>query len=81
MIHDLKCSIPYFTAVSSGIKRFELRFNDRDYKVGDYLKLQEYCSVSKKYTGLFIYVEVLYILNLSEFQDNRDNWVIMSITL
>jgi ASC-1-like (ASCH) protein len=81
MIHDLKCSKPYFEAVATGIKRFELRLNDRNYKVGDLLRLKEYCSFCQDYTGRSVIVSVLYILNLSEFQGNTDNMIIMSISL
>lgn len=41
MIHSVKCSSNYFLDLLSGRKTFELRFNDRDYKVGDYLAVNE----------------------------------------
>lgn len=37
-IHQLKIKDVYARAVSDGSKRFELRKNDRDFKVGDLLK-------------------------------------------
>ena len=45
MIHELKILPEYFEAVTSGRKQFEIRKNDRDFKVGDQLILREY----KKY--------------------------------
>lgn len=41
-IHYLKTYIEFFQAIKSGDKNFELRKNDRDYKVGDILVLMEY---------------------------------------
>src|SRR6516165_4443974 len=38
-IHVLKCAEPHFTDVAEGRKRFEIRFNDRGYAVGDILEL------------------------------------------
>jgi len=40
-MHELKADKQYFADTWSGTKRFELRFDDRDYQVGDYLKLKE----------------------------------------
>lgn len=42
VIHELKCWIPWFEFIRCGRKRFELRFNDRGYQVGDLLRLREY---------------------------------------
>lgn len=42
VIHDLKCWPQYFWSVVRGEKPFEIRKNDRNFKVGDYLGLQEY---------------------------------------
>ena len=36
-IHDLKIEEQYYIDVCSGKKTFELRKNDRDYQVGDYV--------------------------------------------
>lgn len=40
--HELKVVEPYFTDLKTGKKTFELRFNDRDYQVGDVLILRKY---------------------------------------
>jgi antitoxin component HigA of HigAB toxin-antitoxin module len=37
--HRLKCEAPFFDAVEVGRKTAELRFNDRDFRVGDVLEL------------------------------------------
>ena len=41
-LHTLKIYSEYYDAVRNGIKTFEIRKNDRDYKVGDTLRLREY---------------------------------------
>jgi len=51
MTHELKTWPEYFEAIASGAKTFEIRENDRDFKVGDILVLEEYNDNSKKYTG------------------------------
>lgn len=40
--HTLKLDIKYCTDVYSGRKSFELRFNDRNYKVGDTIRFIPY---------------------------------------
>jgi hypothetical protein len=60
-VHHVK-SWPYlFEAVIQGVKRHELRKNDRDYRVGDILVLREYSPDSGEYTGRQYAVEVTYI--------------------
>ena len=38
--HELKTDAPFFDAVKSGEKKFELRFNDRGFQKGDTLLLK-----------------------------------------
>lgn len=40
--HQLKCWPPYFQALGDGTKTFELRKDDRKYRVGDILHLREW---------------------------------------
>lgn len=42
MIHSLKSSHEHFQNVWAGIKTFEIRKNDRHFKEGDFLVLQEW---------------------------------------
>lgn len=42
--HDLKIHPLYYTAVMCGDKTFEIRKNDRDFKVGDDIKLLEFAD-------------------------------------
>lgn len=47
--HRLKIVEPFTTAVRSGAKKFEIRKNDRSFKVGDILMLEPYCLKTKKH--------------------------------
>lgn len=49
--HHVKSWTPFFQAIKEGTKTHELRVNDRDYKVGDILYLEEYEPFDGKYTG------------------------------
>ena len=39
--HDVKLVSDFYDDSASGVKSFEIRKNDRDYQVGDYLNLRE----------------------------------------
>lgn len=58
--HHLKCWPHFFAAVASGEKRFELRKNDRDFKAGDFLILEEYDPQAQSYTGRAVGCRVTY---------------------
>lgn len=66
MEHRLKTVQPYFTDVRNGLKTFEVRKNDRDFKVGDVLLLEEYRDTggafTSGYTGLVVRKKVVYVL-------------------
>ena len=61
-IHELKSWPQFFTRVISGEKTFELRVNDRDFKLGDFLFLREYDPQTEQYSGRFQYARITYIL-------------------
>ncbi|EAH2686743.1 DUF3850 domain-containing protein, partial [Listeria monocytogenes] len=41
-LHELKTMSEYFAAVAEERKTFEIRKNDRDFKIDDYLLLKEF---------------------------------------
>ena len=47
MIHSVKIQPHYFNDVLTGRKTFEVRKNDRNYRVGDYIALNEWCDTKK----------------------------------
>lgn len=65
--HYLKTWQPYFDKVATGIKKFEVRKNDRDFKVGDNVILQEYDPIKKDFTGREIGKKITYILYGGDF--------------
>jgi hypothetical protein len=62
MIHILKTWPEFFIALESGVKNFELRRNDRPFKVGDQLFLCEYNPTLTQYTGRNRMYEITYTL-------------------
>lgn len=67
MKHELKIWPEFFQAVEDGRKTFEIRRKDRQYQVGDILKLMEYDPVRNEYTGSAVLVRVTYILDDPNF--------------
>ncbi len=61
-VHELKCWPDYFRAVKREAKTFDLRLNDRHYRVGDTVILKEYDPMTKKYSGLVCRRSVSYVL-------------------
>lgn len=76
MVHELKILPEYFKEVISNKKKFEVRKNDRNFKVGDSLVLKEY--INGEYTGAICICEVTYILQGGKYGINKD-YCILSI--
>lgn len=75
MIHELKIHSSFFAEIVKLNKRFEVRKNDRDFQVGDFLALNEIDE--GEYTGRTALVRVTYILDDCNFC--KPGTVIMSI--
>ncbi len=75
MIHELKILPEYFEAVTSGRKQFEIRENDRNFKIGDQLILREWSK--NEYTGDSYKAEITYITNYAQ----RDGYVVLGIKM
>jgi len=78
-IHKLRTYPPEFTQSMFGNKSFELRVDDRDYRLGDYLALEEWDPETKEYSGRSIMRQVTYILK-GRF-GLPDNMVIMAVVV
>lgn len=71
--HKLKILPEYYIAVSDGSKTFEIRKNDRDFKLGDIVMLQEYDESG--FRGRNILVEIVYLTDYEQ----KDNYVVLGI--
>ncbi|WP_347567932.1 DUF3850 domain-containing protein [Cronobacter turicensis] len=76
--HNLKIWPEHYSAVFAGVKRAELRKNDRDYRVGDTLDLCEWDKDDESFTGEFISVTVTNVADVSEWMPG---YVLLSIEL
>ena len=73
-IHELKIWPPYYRDVENGVKTFEVRKYDRDFRVGDILILKEY---NGEYTGKSVIMRICYALSDPDFV--KDGYVILGI--
>jgi hypothetical protein len=84
--HELKTDPEVFEAVAKGLKTHEIRYNDRDFQVGDTLKLREtfYTGAEMKagkplaYTNRDIVVTVTHVLT-GPIYGLAEGWAILSI--
>ena len=74
-VHDIRLAAMYFEDVAKGKKTFELRKNDRDYKVEDILEMMEFKD--GKNTGRIIRAEVIYLLE--NYTGLSEDYCIMGI--
>ena len=78
-IHELKILPEYFLEVVNGNKTFEVRKNDRDFQIGDYVTLREYNIETNEYTGRQINVKITYVLDNSNYC--KEGFVIFSFSV
>jgi Protein of unknown function (DUF551). len=74
--HNLKIWPEYFAAVRDGLKRAELRWNDREYQEGDILDLCEWDPNEEAFTGDFISVTVTHVADLGQWMSG---YVLLSV--
>jgi hypothetical protein len=73
-IHYIKCWPKFFDAVARGKKPFEVRKNDRDYRVGDQLVMYEWDPEAAKereaegYSGREVRGTITYIMDAGTFE-------------
>ena len=78
MIHELKTEREYFEAIVRGDKTFEVRENDRQFKVNDELLLKEISLSCSGYTGRVLHRRISYILPGGSFGID-ENYVVMGL--
>lgn len=78
MIHALKQETAYFQLTIKNKKNYEIRLNDRNFAVGDYIALNEWDPIEKKYTGRSEVCEIESILNTDDFPEGlKEGYVIL----
>jgi ASC-1-like (ASCH) protein len=75
-VHRLKTINPYFEKVWAGKKLFEVRFNDREFKVNDIVYLEEFDPILNVFSRRVVKVKILYILD--NYEALHDNYVVFS---
>ncbi|WP_373220903.1 ParB/RepB/Spo0J family partition protein [Mediterraneibacter gnavus] len=73
--HEVKLASMFYDDVASGKKTFELRKNDRGYKVGDILHMLEFKN--GKHTGRTIKADIVYMLE--EYTGLAEDYCILGI--
>jgi hypothetical protein len=77
--HVLKCLAPYYQHVIDGDKTFEVRKNDREFKMGDTILLMEITTEDRaEYTGREKVFQITYILKGGKF-GIKDDYCILGI--
>ncbi len=79
MTHALKTWTEFYQAVEAGIKPFEIRRDDRPFKVGETLLLQEWDNIKKEYTGNETKRTITFILRNAEMFGLMPGFAIMGI--
>ncbi len=64
-VHELKIEKRFFDDILIGVKRFELRRNDRNFCVGDTVILKEFLKGG--FTGRLLKVHIIYLLKYADF--------------
>lgn len=77
MKHELKSWPEYFQPVWVGVKTFEIRQNDRQFKLYDEVVLQEYDHDEKDYTGREIEGYIVYLTDFEQYA----GWVVFQLSL
>lgn len=74
--HDVKIEKQYYDRIISGQKRFEIRYNDRDYQVGDwvYLECLDECGSE---TGKKLAVKIIYTSNFEQ----KNGYIVFGFTV
>jgi ParB family chromosome partitioning protein len=61
-VHVVKSWPKYFTSTIKGVKSFEVRYDDRGYREGDALHLQEFDPERRAYTGRQVTADIVHVM-------------------
>lgn len=77
-IHNVLCAAEWFEPVIKKRKRFEIRENDRDYREGDFMILNE-IDIEQQKTGRVALARIDY--DMDDFEGLKEGWSALSITV
>ena len=77
MIHQLKTIWNYYDSIVDGSKTFEVRKNDREFSVGDWVGLNALDVVTRKETQECLIARITYILDDENFC--KDGFVVLGL--
>lgn len=78
VVHELRTWVEPYDAIEAGLKPWELRFDDRDFQVGDTLRLRRFDETSETYTGAQMDRRVIWMMRNPAFGTQR-GFVVMSL--
>lgn len=80
MIHQLKLQASFFEEKIKGLKPWEMRLNDRGFKVGDYIGENEVIDKDGEWceTGRFVLERITSIVTADECVGIQKGWVILT---
>lgn len=83
MVHELKLDPMYFRDLELGYKTFEIRKDDRPFKINDMLLLQSFDRKNQEYTGSMVFASIVGIFGREEHEKEfvKEGYVILSIDL
>jgi len=79
--HELKIWPEYFDPLLKGEKMFEIRKNDRNFKVGDRIMFREYDPDDGSYTGRYCFRTITYIMDEENPFIHLKDMVILSLVI
>lgn len=79
MNHELKCWPAHFQATVDRLKRADVRWDDRKFRVGDGLRLREWDPEKALYTGRALIATVSHILDWKDGPWLTPGYVILSL--
>ena len=79
MHHVLKILPEYFNLVKSGVKTFELRYNDRKFKIGDIIELVTFLDEHTEPSKL--HVKITYVLQNCPQYGLKEGFAILGIKI
>lgn len=80
MTHALKTWKLYYELQEQGKKLFELRKDDRDYKIGDIFLSQEFDNTMNEYTRRETAYRITYILRDAEIFGLKQGYCILQLS-